>query len=419
MDRFIRPGALQGALTPPCSKSYAQRALAIALLTRGCTTLRNIELCDDTRSAIRSIRELGATVNEVDSSTLTIEGGLSPRSDLLQMGESGLATRLFTPIAALCSRPITITGEGTLLRRPMAMMAEPLRALGVEVLDGGGFLPIRVQGPMSGHEVTVDGAISSQFITGLLISLAARDEEATIRVENPVSLPYYDITIDTARYFGREILHNESYTEFYIPQGQLYRPTDLFIESDWSAAAAWLVAGALAGEVRVEHLSTLSKQADVAVCHALERAGAELICEQEALTCCRSDLRGFTFDATHSPDLFPVLTALAASASGESLIKGTSRLEYKESHRAEVLMQEYAKLGIEIDLSTPDWMRVRGGHIVGGTCSAHGDHRIAMALALSALRSERGIEILGAESVSKSYPSFFEDLEMLRVKPTE
>ena len=416
MDRFIAPGSLRGALTPPCSKSYAQRALAIALLTQGRTTLRNLELCDDTRSAIRCIEALGARVERVDDSTLIVEGGLSPQAETLQMGESGLATRLFTPIAALSSNPITITGEGTLLRRPMAMMVEPLRSLGVQVLDGGGYLPIRVEGPIRGGEVEVDGSISSQFITGLLISLAAREQEATIRVENPVSLPYYDITIDATRHFGREILHNENYTEFYIPEGASYQPTDLFIESDWSAAAAWLVAGALAGEVRVEHLSMLSKQADVALCHALERAGAELICEEEAITALKSDLRGFEFDATHSPDLFPVLTALAASAEGVSLIKGTSRLEYKESHRAEVLREEYGKLGIEIDLSTPDLMRIRGGKIRGGVCSSHGDHRIAMALALSALVSAEGIEIEDAEAVSKSYPSFFEDLELLRVR---
>ncbi len=416
MDRFIHPGRLEGRITPPCSKSYAQRALAIALLTSGRTILRNLEFCDDTCSAIRSIESLGAEVERLDNTTLAVRGGLSPRTDTLNMGESGLSTRLFTPIAALCSKPITITGEGTLLRRPMAMMAEPLRELGVQVLDGGGFLPIRVEGPISGREVEVDGSISSQFITGLLIALAARDEEATIRVKNPVSLPYFDITVDAARHFGREILHNESYTEFYIPQAAGYSPTDLFIESDWSAAATWLVAGAIAGEVRVEHLSMLSKQADVALCRALERSGTEFECEAESITVHKSRLRAFEFDATHSPDLFPVLTALAAAAEGVSCIKGTSRLEYKESHRAEVLKEEYAKLGIEIDLSMSDMMLVRGGEIRGGECSAHGDHRIAMALALSALSSKEGIKIQGAEAVKKSYPSFFEDLELLRVK---
>lgn len=407
---------LHGALTPPCSKSYAQRALAVALLCQGRTILRNIEFCDDTRAAIRCIEALGATVRRTDETTLEIDGGLNPLDDRLPVGESGLSTRLFTPIAALCDRPITIEGSGSLLHRPMEMMFGPLRELGAELRHNGGYLPIRVCGPLRGSEVEVDGSSSSQFITGLLLALGARDREATIRVANPVSIPYLDITVDTARRFGREISHNEEYTEFYLPDGERYRPADFSIEGDWSAAAAWLVGGALAGEVRVENISVLSKQADTAVCHALERAGASLICEERAITVCRQPLRAFRFDATHCPDLFPVLVALAAAAEGESELTGTSRLEHKESNRAEVLREEYAKLGIEIDLSTPDRMRIRGGRIRGARCSAHGDHRIAMSLALSALRSEELLTIEGAECVAKSYPTFFEDLENLRIR---
>jgi len=378
--------------------------------------LRNIEFCDDTKAAIRCIEALGAAVRRTGEDTLEIEGGLDPRSDRLPVGESGLSTRLFTPIAALCDRPITIEGAGTLLHRSMRMMIEPLQALGAEIRHNDGRLPIRVCGPLRGSEAEVDGSISSQFITGLLLALGSRSEEAFIRVDRPVSIPYLDITVDTARRFGREISHSEDYTEFYLPAGEGYRPTDFAIEGDWSAAAVWLVGGALAGEVRVENISTLSKQADTAVCRALERAGASLICEEQALTARRRPLRAFRFDATHCPDLFPVLTALAAAAEGVSEIRGTARLEHKESNRAETLREEYTRLGIGIDLSTPDLMRVQGGRIRGGRCSAHGDHRIAMSLALAALRSENPLTIEGAECVAKSYPTFFEDLEKLRIR---
>lgn len=414
MDQTIKAIPLHGSVQPPCSKSYAQRALAASLLATGTTTLHNIEFCRDTSSAIRCIEALGAEVERVGDKSLRIRGGLNPQTDTLYVGESGLATRLFTPIAALSEHPITISGEGSLLRRPLSMMFSPLEHLGVELRDGGGYLPIGVKGPMRGNEVTVDGRISSQFITGLLVALASRSDEMTIRVNSPVSIPYIEMTLDTIRRFGRDIDRNDDYTEFYIPAGEGYRAVEFAIEGDWSSAAAWLVGGALSGEVVVENISTLSLQADTAVCRALERAGASITCEQERLTVASRPLRAFEFDATHCPDLFPVLTALAASAEGVSTLKGTSRLEYKESNRAEVLQEEFSKLGIEVDLSTEDTMRIRGGRIRGGCCSAHEDHRIAMALALAALRAEEPITIAGAECVAKSYPTFFEELARLQ-----
>ena len=171
MERSIHPSAVQGHVTPPCSKSYAQRALAVSLLADGESVIGNLELCNDTRSAMRCVTALGGTIREINESTYAVRGGLAPKSDRLLVGESGLSTRLFTPLASLCSVPITIEGEGTMLYRPISMMVEPLRELGVEVLDGGGYLPIRVTGPIRGGEVHLDGSVSSQFLTGLLLSL--------------------------------------------------------------------------------------------------------------------------------------------------------------------------------------------------------------------------------------------------------
>ena len=414
MDKTVPLGRVKGTLTPPCSKSYAQRALAASLLCGETSVLRNLEFCDDTRSALRCIETLGARVKHVDASTLSIEGGLHPRGKVLHVGESGLATRLFTPIASLCGMPVTIEGQGTLLRRPMHMMIDPLRRLGVRVRDNDGYLPFEVRGPIRGGEIDVDGSVSSQFITGLLLALPLSQHDTTLHVRSAVSTPYLDMTVDTAARFGVEICHND-YKEFYIEGGQRYRPAFFSIEGDWSAAAMLLVAGAVAGEVTVKNVSMLSKQADTAVCTALVRAGAELIHEADRITVRRRPLRAFEFDATQCPDLFPPLAALAAACEGESLITGTSRLAHKESDRAETLREEYAKVGIEIDLSTPDVMRIRGGAIRPARVFSHGDHRIAMSMAVSALRSSGTITIEGAEAVAKSYPRFFEDLESLRV----
>lgn len=417
MDKYVSAGSIRGTITPPSSKSYAQRAIALALLAEGRTTLRNLEFCKDTRSALRCIEALGAKVEVIDDSTLSIEGGLKPQSNVLHVGESGLATRLFTPIASLNPTPLTIEGEGTLLYRPMTMMIEPLRQLGVQVRDGGGFLPIEVQGPIHGGEITVDGSVSSQFITGLLLALPLAQEDTTLHVTSPVSTPYIDMTIDTARRFGVEIMHNEGdYTQFFIEGGQQYTPTDLAIEGDWSGAASMLVAGAIAGEVTINNISTLSKQADTAICHALERAGAGLIIEQDSITVSKRNLRSFEFDATNAPDLFPALAALAAAAEGESVIIGTDRLRHKESDRAETIRREYEELGIEVDISEKNIMRIRGGEIQPATTFSHNDHRIAMSLAVSALRCQGEVKIENAECVEKSYPTFFEDLESITIR---
>ena len=413
MDKTVPLGRVKGTLTPPCSKSYAQRALAGALLTEEPVVLRNLEFCDDTRSAMRCIETLGATIEQVDPTTLSIRGGLTPRGNRLDVGESGLSTRLFTPIAALCPTPVTIVGRGTLLSRPMTMMLDPLRHLGVTVRDNGGFLPIEVCGPMRGGEVEVDGSVSSQFITGLLLALPRAGHDTTLHVHDAVSTPYLDMTLDTAQRFGIEICQRD-YEEFYIPGNQRYGTTYFSIEGDWSAAAMLLVAGATAGEITVRNVSMLSKQADTAICTALVRAGAAVINETDSVTAVHRPLHAFEFDATDCPDLFPALAALAAAAEGVSVIRGTSRLEYKECNRAEAICEEYGKLGIEVDLSEEDVMKIRGGAIHGARTRSHGDHRMAMSLAVAALRSDGAVTIEGAESVAKSYPRFFEDLEHVR-----
>lgn len=413
MDKTVPPGGVKGTLRPPCSKSYAQRALAAALLSEEATVLRNLEFCDDTRSALHCIQTLGARIEQVDPTSLSIKGGLNPRGNRLEVGESGLASRLFTPIASLCHTPIRIVGRGSLLHRPMSMMLEPLRQLGVEVRDHEGHLPVEVCGPIRGGEVEVDGSVSSQFITGLLLALPRAERDTTLHVHHAVSTPYLEMTLDTAARFGVEIFQRD-YSEFYIPGNQRFAATYFSIEGDWSAAAMLLVAGATAGEVTVRNVSLLSKQADTSICTALVRSGAAVINDADSVTAVHRPLHGFEFDATQCPDLFPALAALAVAAEGVSTIRGTSRLEHKECNRAEAIREEYGRLGIEVDLSQEDTMRIRGGRIHAARVRSHGDHRMAMSLAVAALRADGEVTIEGAECVAKSYPTFFEDLQQIR-----
>ena len=412
MKTTIHKGRIAGSITAPASKSYAQRAVAAALLAGGETTLTHLDLCNDTRAALDVARRLGASVSH-EGTTYTIRGGLNPVSTKLNIGESGLATRLFTPIASLCHMPITINGEGSILRRPIEMMEEPLQALGVEVISNGGYLPISVKGPMRGGEIHVDGSLSSQIITGLLMALPLSPNDTVLHVENLKSRPYVDMTIDLAARFGVAIEHN-NYEQFYIAGGQHYTPCTYNIEGDWSGASCLLVAGATAGSITIRNLNHISLQADLAIIEALARAGAEIITTNSSVTVHGGPLHAFEFDATDCPDLFPALAALAASCEGTSVLTGTQRLTYKESNRAETIAEVFGRLGIGVDLSEENTMRITGGPVSSAVVDSHNDHRIAMAAAVAALSSDDSVVIEGADAADKSYPNFWNDLDTLR-----
>ena len=412
MKTTIHKGRIAGSITAPASKSYAQRAVAAALLAGGETTLTHLDLCNDTRAALDVARRLGASVSH-EGTTYTIRGGLNPVSTKLNIGESGLATRLFTPIASLCHMPITINGEGSILRRPIEMMDEPLQALGVEVISNGGYLPISVKGPMRGGEIHVDGSLSSQFITGLLMTLPLSPNDTVLHVENLKSRPYVDMTIDLAARFGVAIEHN-NYEQFYIAGGQHYTPCTYNIEGDWSGASCLLVAGATAGSITIRNLNHISLQADLAIIEALARAGAEIITSNSSVTVHGGPLHAFEFDATDCPDLFPALAALAASCEGTSVLTGTQRLTYKESNRAKTIAEVFGRLGIGVDLSEENTMRITGGPVSSAVVDSHNDHRIAMAAAVAALSSDDSVVIEGADAADKSYPNFWNDLDTLR-----
>ena len=410
MEKTIHPSQVSGEVRPPCSKSYAQRALAAALLSDGETTLSNIELCDDTRYAMNVITGLGASVRQTGPTEYVIRGGLAPITDTINTGESGLATRLFTPIAALCDRRMTITGTGTMLRRPIGMMIDPLRNLGVQVRSNG-YLPITVQGPLRGGETDVEAYVSSQFLTGLLMSLPLAEGDTILHVEQPNSLPYLAVTVDLASKFRIRMEHN-GFREFFIPGGQHYHPAKLHIEGDWSSAAFMLVAGAIAGEVTAKRMNTLSLQADLAIIQALTKAGAVIITTPDEITVRKRELTGFAFDATQRPDLFPILAVLGANCEGTTHIRGVNRLVYKESNRAEAIVSEYTKLGMDVALED-DVMTVRGGSLSGGTIDSCNDHRIAMAAAIAALAASGPVTITNAQAVTKSYPRFWDDLDSI------
>ena len=410
MKKFVKPSKINGSVKAPPSKSMMQRALAAGLLAEGTSIIRNPSFCNDALAAMKVVEGLGASVNYTEKEVV-IDGGFNPFAGELNCGESGLAIRMFTSIAALHDSPITLTGAGSLANRPMDMIGESLRNLGVEFNSTEGCVPITVRGPLKGGQASVDGSTSSQFLTGLLMALPVLKEKSELHVDDLKSRPYIDLTLQVLKDFGVNIQHTQ-YATFFINGGQHYQPCTFTVEGDWSGAAFMLVAGAIGGKVEVTSLNPYSRQADRAIIEALEKAGAIVSFGENSVSVAKDKLRPFEFDATECPDLFPPLVALASHCEGISFIKGIGRLIHKESNRAEVLKQEFSKLGATIELAGGS-MVIRGGGLKGGNIHSHNDHRIAMAGAVAACAAKEPIHIEAFEAVKKSYPEFADDFVSL------
>ncbi len=413
--RFISASTINGTVIAPPSKSMTGRAIAAALLSGGASVIFNPSSCDDSLAALRVAGALGAEATRGERE-IVIKGNGTLRESMeervLNCGESGLCMRMFSPIAALTGGEVTLTGTGSLLKRPMHMV-EGITGLGALCATHNGFAPITIKGPARGGGIHVDASESSQFLTGLLMTLPLCREGSIVTVSNLRSRPYVAMTLSLLRHYGIHITREEGFERFSIRGNQSYRACVYRVEGDWSAAAFLLVAGATAGDVKVTGLNPNSFQADKAIMEALEMAGADLAIERDYVSVERNELKAFEIDARDCPDLFPPLVALASHCSGISVIHGTQRLRHKESDRAHALCSEFGRLGITIELSG-DIMKVYGGKVTGATVDSHNDHRIAMACAVAALNGQGKTAIGDWECVSKSYPGFFADIERLQ-----
>lgn len=399
--------AISGKVMAPSSKSAMQRYIAGSLLAEGLSQIHLTSFCDDTRAAIAIAEDLGAEIT-ISGNEVKIRGGFRPRTGEIFCGESGLSARMFTPIAALHDKEIIMNGEGSLLKRPFTMVEGPLETLGVKISSNNGFLPLQIQGPMHGGELTADGSVSSQFITGLLMALPALAEDTLLIAEDLVSKPYIDLTISILKEFGVRV-RNEEYRKFTIAGRQKFKAGDFNVEGDWSGAAFLLVMGAIGGTVSVEGLDLKSTQADKAILDALILAGAKIDCHGNIVTVRHGNLRGFDFDISDCPDLAPPLAVLALASKGKTIMRGADRLASKESNRSKTLEENLNALGAKV-INHGNLIEIEGGKMLkGGEADSFNDHRIAMALATTALFSESPVIIKGMECINKSYPGFVSD----------
>lgn len=420
MMAVIQPGKINGTLTVPASKSFMQRALAAALLRKGETVIHNPGISHDDLAALQIIQHLGATVHQQSDQIIVRSNGISPISSTVHCGESGLSVRMFLPIIAVSDQLTTISGEGSLLSRPMDVYDAILPQLQVDIQSNGGRLPVQVKGPLVPADIQVDGSLSSQFITGLLMAYsAAGASDKTIHVLGLKSRPYIDLTLQVMQDFGLKVPRHQQYEYFYFDVENA-SATDATlhyrVESDWSSASFLIVAAAISGTVTLKGLNVHSAQADKKMLEVLTLAGVHFLWNDDALTVTNANrIQPFEFDATDCPDLFPPLAVLAAFALGTSVIKGVTRLAHKESNRGVTLQQELGKLGVSIELSGDDMIVHGTEYIQSATVHSRHDHRIAMACAVAALKANGCCTIEEAEVVNKSYPDFYKHLQQLSV----
>lgn len=430
----ITPSKVSGNIHAPTSKSSMQRACAAALLNDGETIIHNPGKSNDDLAAIGIIKNLGAEITEDTNGSLIIKvsksAGFKESSSLvdaaesasLHCGESGLGIRMFTPLAALSSKEITINGSGSLLTRPMDFFDEIFPQLGINIHSNAGKLPIKIKGPLQPKDIIIDGSLSSQFLTGLLMAYGkAATAPATITVKDLKSKPYIDLTLQVMKQFGYDVVNNnyESFTIYPKPLNpKLLNQLHYTVEGDWSGAAFLLVAGAIGGNIVVTGLDVFSTQADKAILKALMDCGCTLSIEERQLaislpTAGIQGLKAFHFNATDCPDLFPPLVALAAYCNGTTTIEGVNRLAHKESNRGLTLQEEFGKMGVAITLQDDLMLVAGGGAVNGAVVHSHHDHRIAMACAVAGLAATGITTIEEAAAINKSYPAFFEDLKKL------
>ena len=318
------------------------------------------------------------------------------------------------PILSIAGIPATFTGRGKLPERPMDVYYRLFDQQGIAYQTRNGKLPLTVTGRLSGGQICIDGSVSSQFVTGLLMALPLAKEDSVLTISGTfASRPYVDLTLGMSRRFGIRIDEKDDHT-FVIKGNQTYRAANLSVEADASQAAFMAAAGLIAAGdqgLMIEGLDPETRQGDLAFLKFAASMGGHIEWTEKGLKVKRSDLRGdHVFDCENCPDIVPILAVLAAYDHGTVTITHAERLRIKESDRLQAMTEEMTKAGAAIE-QTPDGLIIKGGRpLQGGTVQAWNDHRIAMSMAVAALGSREGITIRGAECISKSWPTFFEDL---------
>jgi 3-phosphoshikimate 1-carboxyvinyltransferase len=411
---IIKRDRVKGDIKIPSSKSHGQRALACSLISRNKTLILGLGVSNDEQAILDLIIDAGAEVT-IGNEEVRVSGkGYNPKESLeLSCNESGLGARMLTPILANSSSAVKLIGKRSILNRTMHLFDAVFDKLDVDFHSNEGKLPFSMKGPLIPKSIVIDGSISSQFATGIILGYVASPllRNEVIEIKNPTSVPYIELTLDVLSSFGVHLKLVDNKIRFSGPYE--LKPTVIKVEGDWSSASFFLVVGAILGDVTIRGLNLKSKQADVKILEALRDFGAEIILNNESVRIIKAKHNAFEFDATHCPDLFPPLAVLASFGDGVSRIKGVSRLVHKESNRAQSILSELNKMGANITLEDDEMVIEGVKKMNGSNIDPHGDHRIAMAASIMGLTAQGKTIINNAEVVNKSFPDFFECLNKL------
>jgi len=419
VDRSI----LNGEVLAPPSKSYTHRAVVMASLAEQ-TIVKRPLLSADTTATIRACRALGAVIREIGDSLIVdgVKGKPSVPDSIIDVANSGTTLRLLMAVSALCDGTTVLTGDDSIRTRPNTPLIDVLNQLGASVIStrDNGMAPIKVKGPMTGGGAVMDGSISSQFFSALLMACPLCRNRTVVKVDGELkSRPYVEITIEMLESASIEIElveDDKGHLSFIIPPNQSYELTEYTVYTvpgDFSSASYLLAAGVLTGGgITVGGLYP-NKQGDAAIIPILQDMGANLEWDRERgeVRVKKSRLTGVTVDVGMTPDLVPTLAVLGALSGGEMVIENAGHVRFKETDRLHAMTVELAKMGVDIT-EEPDRLVIRGGGLHGASVNGWHDHRIVMALSVAGMVAGDTV-IDTAESVDISYPGFFEAMKSL------
>ena len=413
MNIKITPSVLNGTVQAVSSKSAAHRILIASALSSEETVIRCNCISEDISATADCLNALGAEV-KIQEDTIKVKPVSGQVSEaVLDCRESGSTLRFLLPVAAALGIKSSFTGSGRLPSRPIMPLRREMENFGVKFSEPWKF-PIETQGRLKAGDYSMKGNVSSQFVTGLLFALPLLDGDSTLRLIPPVeSRSYIDMTLDTLSQFGIEV--REENNTFYIKGNQSYASRgEINVEGDWSNAAFFLTAGAVAGSVTVKGLNTESLQGDRVITDILRDMGAEVSIDGDSVTVSHRELHGISVNASDIPDLVPVISVAGACAdSGITVITNAERLRLKESDRLAAISECLNNIGnvnAEMDDGIVIWTDEK---LLGGNVFSFNDHRIVMSMSVASVKCKSDVIIRDAEAVNKSYPDFFKDFKSL------
>jgi len=407
-------GHAEGTVSPPPSKSHTHRSFFVAGMAEGQSRISGPLMSADTKATLSAVRFMGADVSVREGGVLIRGGSMQPGSGTVDVLNSGTTMRIFAGIASLFSVPVTITGDESIMRRPMGPLLDALTSMGVSCVSRNGFPPVTITGPNRGGDVRIDGSVSSQFVSSIMLAAPMMEKGACIHVGGGlVSAPYVSITESIIRKFGGDVRKAGDLIEI---GNRRYRASDYPVPADFSSAAFPLVAGALGGRVTATGLDPADAQGDKAIMDILRRAGAKVISSGSSVTSEKEDLEAVDVDMGDTPDLFPIVAVLLSTAKGTSRLHGAPHLRFKESDRIESTVRMINTLGGDAT-GTEDGCIIRGvARLRGGSIDHLDDHRIMMAAAVASLVCSGPVSMKDTGCHTVSYPEFVEQMVSLGIK---